>query len=312
MNAPVFLVGPTASGKSEAGLLLAEALGEGTEILSMDAMAVYRGMDVATAKPSAEARRRIPHHGLDLASPSEEFHLGAFLTEARRVLSDAEARGRRILAVGGTGFYLHRLREGLFEGPGADWALRAEMEDRATKEGPQALHAELARLDPEAAAGIRPEDLRRTMRSLEVCLSTGRAMTAWRREGTRGGIGGGVLLGIRRPDGDLRRRIDARVDAMFSGGIVEETRRVAAAGLSHSASQALGTKEVLGMLEGRWNLEEARDLVRRRTWQFARRQKTWFRRFTEIRWVDAGEDDSPADLAGHLLELLRDAEVKVA
>ncbi len=306
-----FLLGPTASGKSEAGLLLAESLG-GTEILSLDAMAVYRGMDVATAKPSPAARLRVPHHGVDLAEPTEEFHLGAFLSEARRVLADASARGKRILALGGTGFYLHRLREGLFEGPGADWAMRAELEARAEREGPEALHAELNRLDPSAATGIKPQDLRRTMRALEVCLGSGKPMTQWRREGTRGGISGGILLGIRRTPEDLKRRIDLRVEAMFAGGIVEETKRVAAAGLSHSASQALGTKEVLGMLEGRYGETETRDLVRRRTWQFARRQGTWFRRFPEIRWVDAAGNETAESLAERLLAQLRDAEAKAA
>ena len=296
---PCFLLGPTASGKSEAGILLAEAAG--CEILSLDAMAVYRGMDVATAKPDAETRRRVPHHGIDLVDPAEEFHLKAFLDLARNLLA---APGKRVLGLVGTGYYLHRLRAGLFEGPGADWALRGELEARGT----EALREELSRRDPQAAAAIPPGDRRRAIRALEVVLATGRPLSAWQKEGTRGGLTQAVLLGIRRERADLVARIERRADAMFAAGLVEETRRLAASGLSRSASQALGTKEVLGYLKGDYGLEAATELVKRRTRQFAKRQMTWFRRFPDVRWVDAGPEE-PADiLTARLLGALREAE----
>ena len=293
---PRFLVGPTASGKSEAGVLLAEALG--AEILSLDAMAVYRGMDVATAKPDPELRRRVPHHGLDLVSPHEEFHLKAFLDVARATMEDTQRRGKPLLAVGGTGFYLHRLREGLFEGPGADWGLREALETRALPD----LRAELETLDPEAAAAIGAGDLRRTVRALEVSRKTGRPLSDWQRRETRGGMEG-VLLGIRRDPEDLRGRIDRRVESMFAAGLVEETRRLAAGGLSRSASQAIGTKEVLGHLRGECGLEEAVEQVKLRTRQFSKRQMTWFRRFPDLRWVDAASGESAESLARRLLEV---------
>ncbi len=290
---PCFLLGPTASGKSEAGLLLAEALG--CEILSLDALAVYRGMDIATAKPDAAARARVPHHGLDLVAPSEEFNLRRFLGTARVLLAKPDAR---ILGIVGTPYYLHRLREGLFEGPGADWALRAELEAR----GPEALRAELGRLDPEAAAAIAPGDLRRMVRALEVCLATGKPFSRVQKEGTAGGIREGILLGIRRSREDLLARIERRVDAMFEAGLLAETERLRAEGLSRSASQALGTKEVLGCLEGRYDLAEARALVKLRTRQFAKRQMTWFRRFPDLRWIDVGAEEPAEAIAERLLK----------
>ena len=301
----LFLVGPTASGKSEAGLLLAEALGG--EILSLDAMAVYRGMDIATAKPDAQARRRIPHHGIDLVAASEKFHLKAFLDLAEKVLEDARSRAKPLMLVGGTGFYLHRLREGLFEGPGADWPLRRRLMARAEAEGAGALHAELAGRDPEAAASIHVKDLRRTVRALEVCLGSARPFSTWKRETRRGSLPEAPVLGIRRSREDLHRRIELRVEAMFARGLVEETRRLAKEGLSLSASQALGTKEVLAFLAGDHGLDEAVALVKRRTRQFAKRQMTWFRRFPEIRWIDAGPEEPADRLSERLLEALRDA-----
>lgn len=296
---PVFLLGPTASGKSGAALAVAEALGAG--ILSMDAMAVYRGMDVATAKPDAAARKRVRHHGLDLCAPTEEFHVRAFLDHARAVL----AAPGRILGVVGTPFYLQRLREGLFEGPGADWDLRGRLEARARAEGAAALHAELSRLDPEAARETDPANRRRVLRALEVCLASGRPVSALRREGTLGGMKEGVLIGIRRTLDDLSSRIDRRAEDMFARGLLEETRRLAAAGLSRSASQAIGTKEALGMLAGQYGEAEALELVKLRTRRFARRQRTWFRRFPDVRWVDAAPGEPDASLARRLLEALR-------
>lgn len=262
----------------------------------MDAMAVYRGMDVATAKPPEVWRREVPHFGIDLADPSEEFHLRRFLETAREVL----AGPRPVLGLVGTPYYLHRLREGLFEGPGADWGLRQSLEARTTED----LAAELARRDPASAASILPSDRRRSIRALEVLHASGRTLSEWKREGTSGAFREGILLGIRRSREDLVGRIERRVDRMFAQGLVEETRRLREAGLSRSASQALGTKEVLGFLEGRYDLEEAKELVKRRTRQFAKRQMTWFRRFEGTRWVDASPDEPAETLAARLKEAI--------
>jgi tRNA dimethylallyltransferase len=258
-------------------------------------MAVYRGMDIATAKPDQAARARVRHHGLDLASPAEEFNLRRFLETARELLARPDAK---VLGIVGTPYYLHRLQEGLFEGPGADWALRATLSAR----GPEALHAELAGLDPEAAAAISPKDLRRLVRALEVCLATGKPFSEWQKEATSGGIAPGILLGIRRSREDLKARIDRRVDAMFAAGLVAETERLKAGGLSRSASQALGTKEVLEYLEGRSDLPATVALVKLRTRQFAKRQMTWFRRFRELRWIDVGQEEAAEAVAERLLK----------
>lgn len=300
-----FLVGPTASGKSALAVEVAERIG--AEILSLDSMALYRGMEIGTAKPSAEARRRVPHHLLDVAEPHEAFSAGRYLQEAERAIADVVARRRRPLFVGGTALYLKALTEGFFDGPEADWEIRHRLKAEAARLGAPALHDRLRHVDPHAAAAIHPNDLRRIVRALEVCELTGRPVSGQRSQfGRPSARYECVIAGIRRGRADLHRRINRRVDAMFAAGLVEEVRGLLGdpRGVSHAASQFVGYQEVIAHLSGECTREEAAERVKARTRQFAKRQLSWFRKFPQIRWVDAGPQTPPAELADRVVAVL--------
>ena len=305
------LVGETASGKTEVALALAERLG--AELLSLDSMLVYRGLDIGTAKPTATDRARVAHHLIDLASPAERYDVTRYLADAERAEADVRARGRLPLYVGGTAFYLKALTHGLFAGPPVDPELRAALEARAVSEGSPALHAELAVADPEAAARIHPNDMKRVVRGLEVLAQTGRTLTDWQREWrvAEGEAPGRerTLVGLAVDRELLEQRIAARTRSMLDGGWIEEVRALAAdPGFGPTAIQALGYREVLRFLEqggeGEFDRAQLEELIRLRTRQFARRQRTWFRRFGEIHWIPGpGADRSPAEVADEAARL---------
>lgn len=298
------LTGPTASGKEAAAAFLAESLG--AEIVSADSMKIYRGMDVGTAKASSADRARIPHHLLDVADPSEAWSVGRYVKEADRAIDEVASRGRVPLVVGGTPMWIKGLIEGIFEGPSADWAVRGELMDRAEREGAPALHAELASVDPAAARKIHPNDVRRTVRALEVLRLTGKPISEQQAEwGRRRSEYRALLLCLRRDRDDLCRRVDARVDRMFAAGLVDEVKRLLGApgGMGRGARQALGYREVIEHLEGKLNLAAAVDLVKQETRRFAKRQMTWFRSLGGLVWVDVAADEPPARTAERLEEL---------
>lgn len=301
-----FLVGPTASGKTAVGIEV--ALRIGAEILSLDSMSLYRGMDIGTAKPSAAERARVPHHLIDIAEPHEAFSTGRYLEAAEAAIADVVSRGKRPLFVGGTALYLKALTEGFFRGPSANWALRNRLIAEAEERGVPALHERLRRVDPAAAARIHPNDLRRIVRALEVYEVTGRPISEqqsqWGTEPQAGRLC--HIAGIRRERADLHERINRRVDAMFAAGLVEEVRRLLAdpRGVSHAASQFVGYREVIAHLRGELSLQEAIQKVKARTRQFAKRQLTWFRSFPQIRWVDARPCDEAGELAAHVIGAL--------
>ena len=297
---PVFcLVGPTAAGKSELAVRVAERAG--AEILSMDSMLVYRGMDVGTAKPGPEWTGRVPHHLLDLVGPEESFSVQRWLAEAERALADVRERGRRALFVGGTAFFLRALVHGLFDGPPADPELRARIEARAERVGAPALHAELEGVDPESAGRIHPNDRKRVVRALEVHEQTGRALSSWQNEwgwhGREAPAGRERrIAGLRVAPGELEQRIRARTAAMLDAGWVEEALAVRAGpGFGPTAIQALGYAEVLELADGAIDRATCEERIALRTRQFARRQRTWLRRFGEIGWIaaDTREDPGP-------------------
>ncbi|MFP4056534.1 MAG: tRNA (adenosine(37)-N6)-dimethylallyltransferase MiaA [Candidatus Brocadiia bacterium] len=300
-----FLVGPTASGKSAAGIELAQRID--AEVLSLDSMAVYRGMDVGTAKPSPQDRARVPHHLLDLVEPHEAFSTGRYVEVAEAAIVEVRARGKRPLFVGGTALYLKALTEGFFEAPAADWELRNRLKAEAVAHSSAALHERLRGLDPAAAERIHPHDLRRIVRALEVYHLTGRPISEQQRRSTRPPPGRECLLaGLWWGREALHERIDRRVDAMFEAGLVDEVRRLLAdpRGISHAASQFVGYREVIAALQGEHSLEEARRRTKTRTHRFARRQLTWFRKFPHIRWVEASAYSTTVDLADALAEAL--------
>lgn len=287
------LVGPTAAGKSELALLLAERWD--AEIVSVDSMQVYRGMDVGTAKPGPGERARVPHHLLDRVDPPERYDAQRYLADVERAVSEIRARGRRVLFAGGTGFYLKALTHGLFGGPAVDPALRAELEARARAEGGEALHAELQSVDPEAAGRLHPADRRRVVRALEVWRQTGRRLSDWQRE-WRGRPGRPRrICGIARRPEELAQRIAARTRAMLDAGWADEARAIRdGVGFGPTSIQALGYREALLLADGELGRAEAEQAVALRTRQFARRQGTWFRKFPEIEWLPGAE--TPEDL----------------
>ncbi len=279
------LVGSTASGKSALALEVAQRLG--MEILSMDSMQVYRGMDVGTAKPSAEELARVPHHLIDLVDPNERFDVQAWLAAAEEALDAIQARGRRGLFVGGTGLYLAALLRGLFAGPPVDLDLRARLEEHAERVGAEELHRELAQRDPASAARLHPADRRRVVRALEVLEQTGRPLSDWQREwGERASPRQqrARLVGLAVEVDQLDRRIEERTALMLASGWPEEALRLEERGLGPSAVQALGYAEALALARGELDASEAQARIALRTRQFARRQRTWYRKFP-IHWL---------------------------
>lgn len=290
------IVGPTAVGKSALALALARR-DPTIELVSVDAMQVYRGMDVGTAKPSAAEQADVPHHLIDVADPSEDFSVARFQGAARGALAAIEARGHRGVLVGGAGLYVRALVDDLTL-PGRYPEARDEAE---AEPDTLALHHRLAELDPVAAARMEPTNRRRLVRALEVTLGSGRPFSSF---------GPGLdayppspiaQIGLRPPLERLDQRIDERLDAMVAAGFLDEVRHLVArpAGLSRTARQALGYRELLAHLAGRCSLDEAVDEAKLRTRRFARRQLRWFRRDPRISWHEAG--GNPLALAPHLL-----------
>jgi len=300
-----FLTGPTASGKTSVALELARRIN--AEIASLDSMAVYRGLDIGTAKPTPGQRQAAAHHLIDLVDPDQEFSLAEYLAAAERTVAEIAGRGRETLFTGGTPLYLKALLRGIFEGPPADWALRRRLQAQAGERGPDWLHAQLAAVDPVAAGRLHPNDERRLVRALEVFEKTGRPISTWQQQFDRARPAEACKVFVLDwPRDVLCARIDARVEQMFAAGLVAEVEAVLAAGktFGRTARQALGYREVLEHWEGRRNLAETIDLVKTRTRQFAKRQLTWFRSLSECRWIPLDESLSPADVAERILESL--------
>lgn len=283
----VVIGGPTGVGKTDVAIEL--ALRCGGEIISADSMQVYHRFDIGTAKPTAEQCRGIAYHGIDLIEPNETFHLGAFIEMSDRLIAEIVARGRRPLIVGGTGLYIKGLLQGVFEAPAVDRAIRERLLARAAKEGAIALHAELARVDPEAAATVSPNDPIRITRALEVWEQTGRPISQLWRESraaqSRYPYHLFVLTCERR---DLYERINRRVERMFRAGLADEVRRLVAEGVSPDchAFKALGYRHVLAWIEGRISQREAIEEMQKHSRRYAKRQMTWFRAMTVARWID--------------------------
>jgi tRNA dimethylallyltransferase len=285
------IVGPTASGKSALALELARRHGD-LEIVSADAMQVYRGMDIGTAKPSPEEQAEVRHHVIDVADPSDDFSLARFLDTARAAVADIEARGLRAMVVGGTGLYVQALVDDL-EVPGQWPEVRAELDEEPDT---GVLHRRLAEHDPLAATRMEPTNRRRIVRALEVTLGAGRPFSSF-------GPGLGTfpdtptrLVGLRPDLPMLDARIDARVHEMLEAGWLDEVRGLNQRGvLSRTARQALGYRELLEHLEAGISLDQSTSDTVQRTRRFARRQIRWFRRDPRLRWLDAGL--SPSELA---------------
>jgi tRNA dimethylallyltransferase len=282
----VAVVGPTATGKSGLGVALASALGG--EVVNADAMALYRGMDIGTAKPAPVERDGVAHHLFDVLDVTETASVAAYQRAARAVIEELREAGRPPVLVGGSGLYVQAVIDEL-EFPGTDAGLRAELEAELAAVGPAALHTRLAAVDPAAATVLLPSNGRRIVRALEVVALTGRAFPARLETGGTPRYDA-VLLGVDRPTGELDARVARRVARMFAAGLVDETRTLLGQGLreGRTASRALGYQQVVAALDGCGDLDTAAADTVRATRRFVRRQRSWFRRDRRIVWLDPG------------------------
>lgn len=288
----LIIAGPTAVGKTEVTLRLAEHYGG--EVVSADSMQVYQGMDIGTAKPTAAERKRVVHHLLDVISPGEIMTVADYQSLARSAFRDIAARGRLPILSGGTGLYIKAAIDHYnFTPLDTDWALRDKLRAQLSEEGAEAMHARLAAIDPLVAARIHPNDSRRVVRALEVHATTGRPLSRWEQDARCAEPLYDVLFFVlTRPRPDLYRRIEARVDEMFSRGLVEEVRTLAETNLGFVAGQALGYKELIPYLQGAITLDEARENVKQQTRRYAKRQLSWFRADQRAIWVDCVDMDA--------------------
>lgn len=295
----VAVVGPTASGKSSVAMAAARQVA-GTELVSVDSMQVYRSMDIGTAKPSASDRAAVRHHLIDLVDPDVDFAVAEFQRAYRDAVADIAARNGRALLVGGTGLY-HRAVIDDLELPGEWPDIRSRLLDEVADRGAPALHARLVELDPVAASRMEPTNERRVVRALEVCEGSGRPFSSFGPGLDAYPVSPIVQIGLRWDRSVLAERIEIRVHHMMDEGLLGEVEALARRGLSRTARQALGYKELLAHLDGECSLDEAVEQVVVRTRQFAVRQLRWFGRDPRVQWIDVADDPvgeaSPAVVA---------------
>ena len=299
-----FLTGATASGKSKTSLELAKLIN--AEIISLDSMAIYRGMDIGTAKPPVAERGDVPHHLIDIRDPNETFSTSQYRDAALETIESIRERGKEVLFVGGTALYLKALLRGMFEGPPADWEFRKQVEKEIEESGGEFLHERLQMIDPVAAHNIHRNDHRRIIRALEVFSTTGKPISHWQMEFDDPTPAEECrVFAIRHQREILHERIEQRVGAMFDSGLIDEVNGLLEkhGELSHTAAQAVGYREVIEHLNGQHTEEETRELVLIRTRRFARHQETWFRNLSECRWVELEADFDPQKVASEIVAL---------
>ena len=300
-----FLTGPTASGKTSAALVLAERID--AEIISLDSMAIYRGMDIGTAKPSLEQRSQVVHHMIDILDPNESFSVAEYLARAHRIVDEIRQRGNKALFVGGTPMYLKVLLRGIFGGPAADWEFRQQVEEQIELHGKQALHRQLAMVDPVSAHKFHPNDIRRVTRALEVYHLTGEPISHQQQEfESQNKSNKKFVFQLSWPRDVLHQRIEKRVVAMFEAGLVREVQQLLESyqELGRTALQAVGYREVLEHLKGERDLDETMQQVVYHTRRFARRQETWFRGFPECQQVTMTNEMTAEEVVDTIIDLV--------
>lgn len=311
----LFLGGPTGAGKSEIALDLAQKLSG--ELISVDSMQVYRGMDIGTAKASREEQHLVPHHLIDILDPSQLFSVYEFRERALAAIQDILQRGKTPIAAGGTGLYMRALLEGLSEQPPGSETIRRRLEASLAERGAAVLHEELGKIDAEAASAIKPSDAKRIIRALEIYELSGKGPSQWRgRRQTLADLGyKPVVIGLTRPRAELYAALDQRVDRMFERGLVREVGQLSKRPLSRTARQAVGYKELLERMDegGQWTeeaLAEARRLIKLNTRHLAKRQMTWFRRERDVTWIEINSRMNPHE-ASREVQRLFEASVPV-
>ncbi|MBM4055190.1 MAG: tRNA (adenosine(37)-N6)-dimethylallyltransferase MiaA [Planctomycetes bacterium] len=297
------LTGPTASGKSEIAVKIAEKTG--AAIVSADSMLIYRGMDIGTEKPSREVRNKIPHYLIDIRDPWEEYSVGNYIKDFEDVTNNLYAQEKPFIVVGGTALYLKAIMEGLFNGPPANWEYRNHLKKVVREQGAGSLYAMLEAIDPKTANRLHTNDQRRIIRALEVFKQTGIAISSYQTQfGNKNPNYNCIIAAIAHDRKELYKRIETRVDSMFSRGLIDEvqTLMLNPLGLSKQASQALGYKEVIDYLEGNYSLQEVIDAIKQGTRRFAKRQMTWFRSFSDVYWITADAFDDKDAFAENILD----------
>jgi len=302
----ILILGVTASGKGRLAYDLATSLG--AEIISIDSMKVYRRMDIGTAKPPEEARRVIKYHLIDIVEPSDSFSVGAFRERAVGAMEQIKGRGKEIVGVGGTALYIKALLYGLFEGPGSDEQIRAELQERAKAQGLAELYQELMRIDPIAAERINPNDSKRIIRALEVYRITGKPISSFQRQWDESEAKGDwTIIGLRREKAEESSRINGRVKKMIAAGLVDEVKALLdeEKPLSKQARCAIGYAEIIEYLSGRIELEDAVELIKKNTRRLAKNQRTWFKTFKNVHWLDIEPEETPEEILSRAKGLIK-------
>jgi len=299
----IFLVGPTAVGKTKVALALAKKVSG--EIISCDSMQIYKGMDIVTSKPSPKDIKRVPHHLIGFVSPGREYDVSRYRKKALVCISDIVRRGKVPILVGGTGLYMSMLIDGIFEIKANNQGVRDSLYKQAVKYGGPYLHKRLNKIDPQAAAKIHPNDIKRIIRALEVYKLTGKTISQLQKQ--RKGLSGNYdvrVFCLNMNRSLLYKRIDRRVDEMFKQGLLNEIKKLLKAKLSRTAYYAIGIRELEGHLNGGYGLDEAASLMKRNSRNYSKRQLTWFRKDKRICWVNIKDKDRPLEVARKIIKKL--------
>jgi len=305
----LLILGVTASGKGRLAFELAESLD--AEIISIDSMKVYRRMDIGTAKPPRQARERIKYHLIDVVEPSEAFSVGSFLELAYESIKQINRRKKRIIAVGGTALYIKALLYGLFEGPGADEQIRAELQAEAEAEGLEQLYQRLTEIDPVTAERIGCRDCKRIVRALEVYEITGKPISSLQQQfGAEQPLHNWTIIGLRREKSVENGRINQRVKKMIAAGLIDEVKGLLAEEkpLSQQARCAIGYAEIIDYLNGKISLEDATELIKKNSRRFAKNQRTWFKSFKNVNWLDIETEEPHKKILNRTKTLLNNIE----
>ena len=296
-NRKILILGVTASGKSRLGFDLAKMLD--TEIISIDSMKVYKRMNIGTAKPDIQRRRQVKYHMIDTVEPSEAFSVASFLEDANNIIDSITAQNKPAIAVGGTALYIKALLYGLFEGPPADPQIRNDLQKLADADGLANLHKQLSEIDPEAAQRIHPNDAKRIVRALEVFKLTGKPISSFQKQfDSNNQSDDWTIIGLRREKEIESKRINLRVKKMVEAGLVDEVKSLLAEDkpLSKQAACAIGYAEIISHLTGHLSLEDAVELIKKNTRHLAKHQRTWFKTFKNINWIDIRKDQDADDV----------------
>ena len=298
------MVGPTAVGKTEVAVRLAGKIN--AEIISCDSMQVYKGMDIITSKPTPILRKKTPHHLINIVPPTREYNVSRYRQEALKKIRGVLKKGKIPLFVGGTGLYMSILVDGIFKAGPQSKSIRKRLYKEAKRLGSEYLYRRLQQVDPEAAAKIHPHDTKRIIRALEVFESTGKPISELQRQ--RKGLGSEYevkIFCLNIPRDKLYAHIEKRIERMFKQGLLAEVKKLLKLKLSQTASCAIGIKELKGYIDGLYDLEEAKRLIKKNTRNYAKRQLTWFRKDKRIEWLEIGDKETPMQVAERIVEKLK-------